>query len=309
MMHISLTTEKEDDKTQICNIGIALSSPLRVAILSQLKEGEKSITELAKLNYVSVSSILFHLRLLENAGLVNIVSVENNNRIRRYASISCFTISMIFNSENKPEDEYKIYKSSQRVGEYVNANFGTKSGLITTSEAFLLYDNKPFIPERINAELVYTNYGFVEYAFNNDFKSSVIKDIRFSLEICSETPYYNNDFKSDIVFSINGIEILNYTSPGDFGGRRGLYSPSFWSISSSQFGKLLNIVIDEYGVSLNGEKVNDKININKLNADKNNRILFKIESKKNAINCGGFNIFGKNFGDYPQDIEMVIRYN
>ena len=172
MMHISLTTEKEDDKTQICNIGIALSSPLRVAILSQLKEGEKSITELAKLNYVSVSSILFHLRLLENAGLVNIVSVENNNRIRRYASISCFTISMIFNSENKPEDEYKIYKSSQRVGEYVNANFGTKSGLITTSEAFLLYDNKPFIPERINAELVYTNYGFVEYAFNNDFKSS-----------------------------------------------------------------------------------------------------------------------------------------
>ena len=284
MMHISLTTEKEDDKTQICNIGIALSSPLRVAILSQLKEGEKSITELAKLNYVSVSSILFHLRLLENAGLVNIVSVENNNRIRRYASISCFTISMIFNSENKPEDEYKIYKSSQRVGEYVNANFGTKSGLITTSEAFLLYDNKPFIPERINAELVYTNYGFVEYAFNNDFKS-------------------------DIVFSINGIEILNYTSPGDFGGRRGLYSPSFWSISSSQFGKLLNIVIDEYGVSLNGEKVNDKININKLNVDKNNRILFKIESKKNAINCGGFNIFGKNFGDYPQDIEMVIRYN
>ena len=67
--------------------------------------------------------------------------------------------------------------------------------------------------------------------------------------------------------------------------------------------------IDEYGVSLNGEKVNDKININKLNVDKNNRILFKIESKKNAINCGGFNIFGKNFGDYPQDIEMVIRYN
>lgn len=72
---------------------------------------------------------------------------------------------------------------------------------------------------------------------------------------------------------------------------------------------MLNIVIDEYGVSLNGEKVNDKININKLNVDKNNRILFKIESKKNAINCGGFNIFGKNFGDYPQDIEMVIRYN
>ena len=94
MMHISLTTEKEDDKTQICNIGIALSSPLRVAILSQLKEGEKSITELAKLNYVSVSSILFHLRLLENAGLVNIVSVENNNRIRRYASISCFNLKM-----------------------------------------------------------------------------------------------------------------------------------------------------------------------------------------------------------------------
>ena len=81
------------------------------------------------------------------------------------------------------------------------------------------------------------------------------------------------------MFSINGIEILNYTSPGDFGGRRGLYSPSFWSISSSQFGKLLNIVIDEYGVSLNGEKVNDKININKL------KLVVSTNTKSNNLNA------------------------
>ena len=43
-----------------------------------------------------------------------------------------------------------------------------------------------------------------------------------------------------------------------------------------------------------------------LNED--NKVTFKVESKENAKNKGGFNIFGKNFGDYNQDIEMSVKY-
>ena len=63
-MFQKLNIDNEKDLNQIYLIGNALASPIRVAILSQLKTGEKSVTELAKINLVSVSSILFHLDLL-----------------------------------------------------------------------------------------------------------------------------------------------------------------------------------------------------------------------------------------------------
>ena len=53
---------------------------------------------------------------------------------------------------------------------------------------------------------------------------------------------------------------------------------------------------------------NDSIKINQLNLNEDNKVTFKVESKENAKNKGGFNIFGKNFGDYNQDIEMSVKY-
>ena len=37
-------------------------------------------------------------------------------------------------------------------------------------------------------------------------------------------------------------------------------------------------------------------------------IKFKIEVKKDTVHVGGFNLFGKNHGDYAQDIIMSITY-
>lgn len=46
-------------------------------------------------------------------------------------------------------------------------------------------------------------------------------EISFSFEVCSETIYYNNHWPSDITVSVNDVEVATFTSPGDFGGRRG----------------------------------------------------------------------------------------
>jgi predicted transcriptional regulator len=37
-----------------------------------------------------------------------------------------------------------------------------------------------------------------------------------------------------------------------------------------------------------------------------NRIKLTIGIKEDAVHKGGINIFGKNFGDYPQSIVMTI---
>lgn len=308
-MFQKLNIDNENDLNQIYLIGNALASPIRVAILSQLKTSQMSVSELAKLNYVSVSSILFHLDLLKKANLVNIVTIETNRGPKRIVNRSCFNINIDLFVENIKAKDTKKYFESMPVGCFTNANFGRKSGFVTNKEAIGLYGDGPFIPQRFDAQIVYTNYGFVEYSFNNGkIRDKKVKEVSFTLEICSEAPYYNNDFKSDIVFSINGIELLTYTSPGDFGGRNGKYSPDFLSINSSQYGILKTILIDETGIYLDNTLINNNLNISNLNIEKGNCIKFKVESKKDAKNLGGFNIFGKNAGDYPHDIEMVIVY-
>lgn len=299
----------ENDSDKILYLGEALSSKTRLDILRQLGEGWKSIMELAELNFISVSSVIFHINILKKADLINVIYVDGSKRKKAYISRSVATINLKFYSEsNVSSDTFKYFESCP-IGGYINAEFGSKSGIISNKYSKNLYTNSPFISERFSAQLIYTNYGFVEYAFDNSkIKNKKIIEISFSLEICSETSYFNNEFKSDITFSINGIEILLFTSLGDFGGRRGKYTPTYWSEELTQFGQLKTIIVNENGVFLDGIFVSNKIKINDLMLEKSNLIKFKVESKKDAINCGGFNIFGEQFGDFNQNINMTIIY-
>ena len=246
---------KKEDYEKIYNLGLSFSNPTRIAILAQLKEEWRSVSELATLNYVSVSSILFHLNILKKADLVNVTVV--------------------------------------------------KSGIVTGKNTPNLYLDSPFMSDRFDALLIYTNRGLVEYGFDNStFKDKKIISITFSLEICSETSYYDNNYKSDITFSINGIDILTYTCPGDFGGRKGIYTPSFWSVDSTQYGILKTIKVDNFGIYLDGVFLSNSITISNLNLSESNIVKFKIYNKEGCTYPGGFNIFSKDFGDYKQDIIM-----
>lgn len=48
--------------------------------------------------------------------------------------------------------------------------------------------------------------------------------------------------------------------------------------------------------------------LSELDLPAQNYISIKIEVKSDASNVGGINIFGRSFGNYPQDIVMNIRY-
>ena len=145
------------------------------------------------------------------------------------------------------------------------------------------------------------------YKFPNEIKNTeTVKSLNLSLELCSETMYYRDKYPSDITFFVNDIELFTWTSPGDFGGRRGKYTPKSWPLTSTQFGLLKTFKIDSKGVTLDNILVNPNVNINDLNIQNNNVITLTIKIKEDAIHKGGINIFGKNFGDYNQSIILTV---
>ena len=296
-----------DDIQKKCE---ALASPIRVNIMHQLINQDLSIYELAKLNHVSVSSIIFHLKILEDAKLIIITTSSGTKEkkiVNRYGQIQSLSIELSL-TENIKQD---LEKATQTVpvGAYVDADMGDESGIVFNGKIVPIHNNAPYRHDRFEAVSLFLNSGYVEYSFNNDqFRNKEVSNLTITLEICSEAPYYNNEFKSDITFYINGIEILTYTSIGDYGGRKGRYTQQFTSNNFSEFGKLEVITVNAKGVYIGEKLVNEHITLDDLKINKGNCVKFKVESKKDAKNQGGFNIFCRGSGDYNQDIEMQVTY-
>ena len=108
---------------------------------------------------------------------------------------------------------------------------------------------------------------------------------------------------------MNDKEIGTYTSPGDFGGRSGKYTPKSWPAASTQYGMLVQIRIDEMGVWINQVNVSSEISIDDFAfITKEKCLRFKLGVKKNAKYAGGLNLFGRNFGDFQQGIRISATY-
>ena len=66
--------------------------------------------------------------------------------------------------------------------------------------------------------------------------------------------------------------------------------------------------MDNTGTYLDGVMKSEEITITSLDLPERQYISFKIEIKKDAKHVGGINIFGKSYGDYPQNIVMHVEY-
>jgi predicted transcriptional regulator len=156
--------------------------------------------------------------------------------------------------------------------------------------------------------MLWATNGTVTYAFPSYFAvQHTCTEFSISLEICSEAPYFNHDWKSDITFWINGVELATYTCPGDFGNRRGILNPDWWEIGNTQYGEYKVLTVSTRGIYLDGLLVNDKVTLNDLHLADSPAVMFRLGNKPDAQNIGGFNLFGKSFGDYPQDIVLTAK--
>ena len=293
-------------KYEIANIGKAISSPIRIHMIKLLYHKAMTISEIAAATHISVSSATFHLKLLENAKIIKIVFLPSKKGKLQICQLMMASLHLYLSESVKTEEKHSV-TYTMPVGHYVDARLDFVSGFCNSVEQIMFDDENYFLPARVNAEIIWCKSGYITYAFSNAKRESRLKEIKISLEICSETLNYQNDWKSDITFSLNGIELLTYTSPGDFGEHRGRFNPSWWPDYGTQYGELKQITINRKGCYLNEILKNKEVNINSFIGDFD-KFLFQVENKLDAKYKGGFNIFGKGFGDYPQDISFSVEW-
>ena len=297
-----------EDRKELIKICKALSCEVRVDMMLQLLRKSLSVTELKKLNNISASAVLFHINVLKDAGLVEITYTPGKKGLTQMVSKAIRYVNINLEGK-KPMNYYGRIVCSMPVGCYTDAKFYERWGIADTERNYILDTSRAFDEGRFAAQILWAPGGFVEYSFNNDFAfEKDVCELSFSLEICSEAKTFREDWKSDITFSVNGKEVLTWTSPGDFGVRRGKLNPPWWNSNSTQYGQLKTLTITEQGVYLDGIRQESPYKLADFNLKGDNKIRFKIECKENALYYGGFNLFGKAFGDFEQDIEMTAVY-
>jgi predicted transcriptional regulator len=175
-------------------------------------------------------------------------------------------------------------------------------GFLDTPEAFLE-------PDRMKAGLLWLGSGSVEYKFPNNakYEAREIKKLEISLELSSETPGTNKNWLSDITMWINNVELGSWTSPGDFGDRRGTFTPSWWKLEGSQYGLLKHWIVTAEGSFVDGVNISD-VTLTDIAVLDHHSIKVQIGVKEDAPHLGGMNIFGRGFGNYDQGIILRLYF-
>lgn len=306
---IELCLADDNDIEEIQRLGVALSSFDRVCILQLLMyRGVMTLTEISKELHIAVSSVLYHIDALEKAGLILVQYKPGKRGNAKLCRKIVAHIEVKLYGDSREIEKIPVTESMD-VGQYVECNISAPCGL-AGKDRLITQDNPKhmFIRDRKDAELLWMSAGDVTYQFTNLYREASRKynSISFSFEICSETIGYKNNWPSDITIWINDVEVATFTSLGDFGGRRGNFTPKFWQESATQFGVLKTITVNETGVYVDRQIVTDLIKIDKLKLDVNDFIRLKIGIKENAEHVGGINLFGENFGDFKQAILMTL---
>ncbi len=307
---LSLSINSEQDFPYIAGIGNALASVDRIRILNLLSKRPMSISEISETLDMAISSVSYHIDILAESQLVFISYQPGIKGHKKLCSKATLHININWEDISSSPDTPATETVEMPIGNYVDCNVLPPCGLAGRESVIAPLDipQNMFTPKRTAAQLLWFKSGYVSYIFPNYFfqRNPNYKKIAFSMELCSETSYYRTDWPSDITFWINDIELLTITSPGDFGGRRGIFTPEYWFINSTQYGLLTEFFIDDKGVHLGNKLVNKSVTFSDLQLDQGSGIRFKLGIKPDATHVGGINLFGKYFGDFPQAIVMTL---
>lgn len=303
-IHLSLLNQTHHE--QIETTAKALASTLRLKMIKQLHEKPMTIAEIAKKNDITNSTAIFHLNLMLEAKIVRMQYLPSKKGSAQVFFLNVPSQISFYREVDQPKTpNFETFEQSIEVGMYTDSDCKWV-GMATSNDFF--HRNHPFDSQRKNANLIWSFGGGVTYSFSNlPLKNVEINKLEFSFEICSETTCFRNDWKSDIFIGVNNVEIAHYLSPGDFGGTRGKYNPDWWPENMTQFGNLICVSITESATFLNNVQVSNRT-LSDLNLDSSDKILLSIYNKKDSTYYGGFNIFGKNSGNFDQDIVMTVHF-
>lgn len=290
----------------------ALASQTRIKIIELLKHESLNIKEMSLKLDISSAIVTKHVYQLEEAGIVASEMIAGKRGMQKLCKLRLDKVTLLFKPESpeKQEQTRDHYNVSLPVGQYADYQVRPTCGLASETKLIGMRDDPRYFaePEHVKAQHIWFASGYVEYRIPNYLAGKKpVKTIRISLEICSEAPGYAEDWPSDITFSLNDRTVCIWTSPGDFGSVRGKLTPQWWEPGSTQHGLLKTLLIAADGTYMDGVKLSD-VSVKDIPIVPSEEIRFRIASSEDADNPGGVSLFGKHFGNYEQDIEVMISY-
>ena len=287
----------------------ALSAPMRLRIMELLYgEGDLKLDDLARELKITNSAVSMHVERLVSAGLVKVSAMPGARGVCKVCK-PCFDGMMV---DMRPSGKQKnFYMDDIPVGAYHECLVTPTCGIATCKQIIGEFDMPKYFmfPNHYDAGVFWFGTGYVLYHLPNRLKpGEKLVKLTLSLELSSEYPGYNEDFPSDIYFEVAGVSLGKWISPGDYGSRRGHYTPSWWPVVCNQYGLLKTLSVTEEGTFIDGGYRIGDVTINDLKIDYSTEITFKISVPKDTKNCGGLTVFGKGFGDYDQGIVCTEYY-
>ena len=299
-----------DDPERAVAVAKALASAPRWRILTALGEQLRNVGELAEALAMPASTVAMHLGVLEQAGLVRTELVPGRRGRQRVCQRVYDHVTWdLPRGTASPEPD--IVEASLPVGAYAEADVAPTCGLAGRDAVIGLLDDPAafYEPEHVEAQLVWFRHGYLTYRFPNRLPPrSRPETLWLSLELCSEAPMHHHDWPSDVSVWVNDVRLGTWTSPADFGGRRGLLTPAWWDARNSQYGMLKEWRVNDTGSYVDGMRLSP-VTIDDLGLPGQPFVSVRIGVDPAARHVGGLNLFGRTFGNYPQDIVLRVRHH
>lgn len=294
---------------EVKNVAAALSSELRIQILRLLSEKSLSLNEISEKLSIPLSTATSNVKQLEEAGLVKCEMRSAKRGLKKICIKSVENVMLHLADEDLPE-KFNTIIQDMPIGRFSDFEIEPTCGLASAASIISYVDDPVsfYDPEASEAQIIWFTSGYLEYRFPNRLPKNVtVTNFEISMEVCAEAPGYNADWPSDIFVEVNGILIGTFTTPGDFGDKRGLLNPAWWDSNLTQYGQHKRWIVTSKGSYVDGVKVS-YVSIEDLKLQENPSIKVRIGVKPDAKNVGGINLFGRKFGNYEQDIRLKMEY-
>lgn len=287
-----------------------LASAVRLDILRTLRQrGPLNVNGIAEALGLPQSTVATNIQVLEEVGLVHTEAVKASKGQQKLCSVRFDEI--VIRLDGSPvRRQPDVVEVAMPIGLYTGYDVSAPCGLCSTDGILGPLDVPDFFldPSRMNAALIWFGRGFVEYKFPNNAKvlEAGLSALEFSLELSSEVPGTNANWPSDISLWVNGTKLGTWTSPGDYGDRRGRFTPGWWKLGGSQYGVLTTWRVTERGTFVNDRRLSATA-LDALKLEEHHSIRLRIGIEEGAKHPGGINVFGRGFGNHDQDIVMRLH--
>lgn len=310
-----MESNKKSEQTLIINplkdlnVIKALASEPRIKMLELLRTKKMNINELAEALQQPQSTVATNASILEDAGLILSESAKAKKGNQKICSPAFNELLVKFPEVENIEKNF--VKIEMPIGLFTDYSVTAPCGLCSSQKIIGLLDlpDSFLNPERMKAGLLWCTSGYFEYKFPNNTLSEkrALSKLELSMELSSETPGTNVNWPSDITVWINKVEVATWTCPGDYGDRRGKFTPEWWKLEGSQYGLLKHFSVTDEGSFIDGVKASS-ITLDDLDIKNHHSIRVRIGVKPDAEYMGGMNIFGRGFGNYDQGIELKTYF-